>query len=116
MAIVQPADNAQAMAFAECRALGHSWKHRGTFGTDDQPTDKRFSRPFGLSTGMVGYHSRCPVCRTDRVKWITRSGEVVSRYYHPDGYSQHGDDRLTARGWRSTFVATLFDELTSHVA
>jgi hypothetical protein len=98
--------------FAECRSLGHSWKHRGKYGVDDMPADKRITRPFGWSTGCVGYHSRCLVCKTDRIKWITRSGEVISRYIHPDGYSQHGEDRLTSMEWRRTFVAVVFEEFS----
>ena len=99
-----------AAEFAECRSLGHSWKHRKKIGTDD--VSSGFPRPFGWDTGCIGYHSRCLVCKTDRVKWITRSGEVVSRYHHPDGYSQHGEDRLSSQEWRRTFVAHVFEEFT----
>lgn len=103
-----------AVGFAECRSLGHSWKHRGTFGIDDQQLPDGIRRPFGWSTGCVGFYSRCLVCQTDRVKWITRSGEVISRYFHPAGYSQHGDDRLTSLEWRRTFVSHVFEDFTSH--
>jgi hypothetical protein len=99
-----------AAEFAECRSLGHSWKHRGTIGIDSD--HKQFRRPLGLDTGMIGYHSRCLVCKTDRIKWITRSGEVLSRYVHPDGYSLHGEDRLSSKEWRHTFVAHVFEEFT----
>lgn len=99
----------QAADFAECRSLGHSWRHKGTFGSDD-PGPKGISRPLGFVTGMVGLHSQCSVCKTSRVKWMTRSGEVISRYAHPDGYSQHGDDKLTSQGWRRSFVARIFED------
>lgn len=98
--------------YAECRSLGHSWKHRGTYGSDD--TTSKFRAPFGMQSGCIGYHSQCTVCGTDRVKWITRSGDVISRYTHPDGYSLHGEDRLSPMEWRRTFVARVFEEFTQH--
>ena len=102
-----------AAEFAECRSLGHSWKHRKKIGMDDKTSG--FSRPFGYDTGMIGYQSQCTVCKTFRVKWITRSGEVLSRYQHPDGYSLHGEDRLSSQEWRRTFVAHVFEDFTTHV-
>lgn len=99
-------------AYVECRALGHSWRHRGKIGVDD-PSDK-YPRPFGSGTGMIGYISYCGNCKGQRVKWITRSGEVVNRYFPPDGYSLKGEDvyKPTQREWRSTFVASVFEEFT----
>lgn len=90
------------MLYAQCRSMGHEWRHKGTVGKDDR-------RPFNMydSVGMV---SQCSDCKTRRVKWITRSGEVITRYEHPDGYSLHGDDKLTTREWRSTFVIGFFQE------
>lgn len=96
-----------AEEFAECRALGHSWRHKRSFGIDETP--KGLKRPFGGLYGMVGRLSICSVCKCERIKWITRSGEVVNRYEHPEGYSRHGDERLSAAGWRRSFVAELFD-------
>lgn len=104
--IVQPPRRDLALRFEECRAMGHAWRHRPPIGIDD-PTN--YPRPFGLSTGMVGFPSRCSTCTTERVRWISRSGEVTVRYIHPDGYSRHGDDRLTAGEWRRSYVSHVFD-------
>ena len=90
---------------AECHALGHQWRHRNVIGIDD-PGD--FARPFGASTGMVGYRSQCSNCKTERIKWITRSGEVINRYDYAEGYSRRGDDRLSAHEWRESFAVSLF--------
>lgn len=96
-----------ALRFEECRAMGHAWRHRPPIGTDD--TNDSYRRPFGMSTGMVGFPSHCNTCGADRIRWITRSGEVVVRYEHPDGYSRHGDDRLSSGEWRRSYVGHVFD-------
>lgn len=103
--LVRPVDPHR---FAQCRAMGHEWRHKGPVGKDDK-------RPLNLyeAAGLV---SICPDCKTRRIKWITRSGEVISRYEHPDGYSLHGDDRLTTKEWRSSFVVTLFNTAETGVA
>lgn len=87
--------------------MGHSWKHRAPIGIDDEIPGLR--RPFGSSTGMVGFRSHCTCCTTDRIRWVTRSGEVITRYEHPEGYSRHGDDRLTSSEWRRSYVSHVFD-------
>ena len=96
--LVRPA--ADPHQFAQCRSMGHEWRHKGQVGADE-------SRPFNFYES-VGLISQCSDCKTRRIKWITRSGEVVSRYEHPDGYSLHGEERLSTQQWRSTFVVTLF--------
>jgi len=108
-AVKSPPPPAQAPAgyrYSECRSLGHEWRHKGIIGGDH----KTHRPPFSMSTGVVGYLSQCTDCKAERVKWITRSGEVISRYDHPDGYSRHGDERLTSREWRSSFVASVFEQ------
>ena len=98
-ALVRPAN---PLLYAQCRAMGHEWRHRGHVGADER-------RPFNLYES-VGLVSQCADCKTRRVKWITRSGEVMTRYEYPDGYSLHGDDRLTTQQWRSQFVVRLFEQ------
>lgn len=93
--------------YVECHSLGHQWKHRGLIGIDDEGDHRR---PFGGSFGMVGYRSQCTNCKTTRIKWITRSGEIVNRYEYPDGYSRRGDDRLSHHEWRETFAVSLFSQ------
>jgi hypothetical protein len=67
--------------------------------------------PHGVTFGTVGLRSQCADCKTSRVKWVTRSGEVHTRYEYPDGYSLHGDDRMSPQQWRSSFVTKVFDEV-----
>lgn len=91
--------------------MGHCWRHRKkAIGIDDS---SEYARPFGASTGMVGKISYCATCRGVRVKWITRSGEVINRYYPPEGYSRAGEEyKPTMREWRATYVAQVFEEFT----
>lgn len=101
------------LRFAPCRSMGHEWRHGRPFGVDDTISGVR--APHGASTGAVGLPSTCSECGMERVRWITRSGEVVTRYRAPEGYSRHGDDVLSARQWRQGYVAVVFDELTAAV-
>ena len=87
--------------------MGHEWHHGNAIGTDDRDDGHR--RPFGAETGMVGLPSECGVCRSSRVRWVTRSGEVVTRYEYVEGYSRHGEDRLSPREWRTSYVARIFE-------
>lgn len=91
-------------SFAECRSLGHEWHKGKPIGSDDAVKGK----PFGYGTGMIGIPSHCPNCGTAKVRWITRSGESVTRYEYPDGYSRHGDERLSVQEWRHEYVTTIF--------
>jgi hypothetical protein len=65
--------------------------------------------PLGVEFGTIGLRSQCADCKTDRVKWVTRSGEVRTRYDYPDGYSQHGEEKLSSQEWRHQFVIRIFD-------
>lgn len=97
------ARRADPLRFAQCRSLGHEWRHKGTVHDENKA-------PLGVSFGTVGLRSQCADCKTDRVKWVTRSGEVHTRYDYPDGYSLHGDDRMSPQQWRSNFVERVFAE------
>jgi len=99
------------LRFALCRSMGHEWHHGRPVGIDDP--DAPVARPYGMSTGMVGLPSTCGECAMERVRWVTRSGEVVTRYRQPDGYARHGDDRLAPQEWRRLHVASLFDEVAA---
>lgn len=88
-----------ADVFKQCRSLGHEWKHLGAENHGDR----------------VCQHSRCSDCGTQREKWIARSGMLLpSRYIYPDGYSQHGEERLPQHEWRSLYVAALFPTESSN--
>lgn len=91
-------DPNQGLEYAQCRSLGHGWRHSG----------KTVGDP---STGSVGFVSRCPECGTSRTKWITRSGVLGAMSYdHPKNYSRSGDNRLSTREWRATFLVTVFGD------
>lgn len=98
----------QYLRFVACRSMGHEWHHGKPIGSDD-PTGT-FKAPFGGSFGMIGFPSTCAQCGTERMRWISRSGETTVRYVHPDGYSQSGEERLTTVEWRRTYVSSVFDE------
>lgn len=100
--------NADPTAYAQCRSLGHEWRHRGPVTEQDD----NVRRPLGITLGTIGLRSQCADCKTLRIKWIARSGEVFTRYTYPDGYSQHGEDRLTSQRWRTVFVERLFNDTT----
>lgn len=95
---------AQSAGYAQCRSLGHEWRHKGPMERSG-----KLRAPYSVDSGSIPLVSQCSDCKTWRTKWITRSGEVLSRYEYPDGYATHGDDRRTSREWRASFVATLFD-------
>ena len=94
------------LQWAQCRqsALGHQWKH------DNKPIDPDLNKhgyraPFTMSDAVVGWRSSCTYCHTDKVKWIDRSSrEVVTRYYHPDGYSRRGEESLDGAEWREVWL------------
>lgn len=97
--------------YAACRSMGHEWHHGRALGIDDEAR-ANIRRPFGYLTGMVGFPSTCTVCGMERVKWITRSGEVITRYEQPEGYARHGDERQSLAEWRSSFVSSVFSDFT----
>jgi hypothetical protein len=90
----------QVRSFAQCRALGHEWRHAGPM---NEPGT-------GVAYGARGLRSVCADCDMERIKWITMSGEVHTRYHQPENYAQHGDDKLNSRQWRSAFVTIVFGE------
>lgn len=84
-----------ANVFAQCRSLGHEWKHA--------PGVER--HPWGIVQRSV-----CTDCGTERLKSIGRRGDLQgTRYAYPDGYSQHGDERLPLAEWRSLFVVSFLE-------
>ena len=85
----------QPRVFAQCRSLGHEWRHAS--GRE-------------VHTWGVVLRSVCSDCGTERVKDITSRGELGrTRYTYPEGYSQHGDERLPLQEWRSLFVVSFMD-------
>lgn len=96
----------EPLQFAECRSLGHEWRKGQPIGLHD---DTDWNRPLaGMSS--IGIPSNCQNCGTEKVRWITRGGESITRYRHPEGYERHGDEVLTHREWRANYVDTLFSQ------
>ena len=112
--LVTPVNPDHRLAFVQCRSEGHEWRHTGRVGGSDPDR-----RPPLAMYGSVGVISICASCATERIKWYTRSGEVVSRYRHPEGYlhdrretDQPAPSRLE---WRQSYVTTLFADFTAAV-
>lgn len=86
--------------YAPCRVLGHEWHHVGRADASDASAGAH---------GSIGWVSTCSHCGMRRVRWFTRSGMVASSptYSPPEGYSRHGDDRLSMQEWRSTWIGAL---------
>lgn len=102
------ADEPMKPEHVECHTMGHQWKHRGKIGIDDPGAHRR---PYaGSNISMVGYRSLCTNCATERIAWVTRSGEKINRYKYPDGYCRRGPERVTHAEYRRTFAAVLFEE------
>ena len=80
--------------YAECRALGHAWRHRGRIEHEAIPL------------GSHGFLSVCEHCTTERRKFITTTG-VQTRYTYPKGYARRGPERLSSLQWRRVLVVTL---------
>ena len=59
----------------------------------------------------VVFVSVCADCGTQRTKELERRGGLGrTRYTYPDGYSQHGDERLPLAEWRSLFVVSFLPD------
>lgn len=99
-------------AFLDCHADGHQWHHQPgkVDPIDAQPGLKP---PWGTMTA-VGRRSTCTSCGGERIRWYTRSGEVVNRYRMQDGYYHKRstpDDTAPSRlDYRRQLVITLFDD------
>lgn len=104
MATTTKIDVARERAFAECRSLGHEWHKGKPIGSDGG----RRGTPYGLGEGMIGIPSHCPNCGTEKVRWITRSGVSTTRYDYPEGYSRHGEERISVQEWREGYVSLIF--------
>jgi hypothetical protein len=97
--------------YQKCHAMLHEMRHVATIQPEDEYHRRR---PFGGLYGMVGFESQCVVCGAVRVRWITRSGAVMNRYYYPSGYTwdkkkEGGTPAPKGYEWRSSFVAHLFE-------
>ena len=101
------------MVFIRCRAFSHSWHWGEPLGNDDaHPTIKK---PFGIFEGMIGFPATCTNCGQEKVKWITRSGESVTRRTYPDGYQKHGDEALAPSQYRHEYVESIFQQFEQNV-
>jgi hypothetical protein len=100
---------AQEERFRQCHSFEHEWRHGTMFGIDESP--EGWSRPFGGIHGMIGFPATCQMCGTEKVRWVSRSGESHNRYHYPDGYQQRsadGEAALTRTEFRRVYVSDLF--------
>ena len=108
--IVRPVPKRIREAFLVCHSEGHQWRHEGRLGGSDQ--DAR--PPLGI-TDAAGRLSICTSCGCERIRWYTRSGEVMNRYRHADGYlhrKESEDDAAPSKlEWRQRLVVSLFADL-----
>lgn len=116
-ALTEPLRPALQQAFLDCHSDGHQWKHlRGT--VDPSDAESGLGPPWGMQTA-VGRRSTCTSCKCERIRWYTRSGEVVSRYRYQDGYlhkrATEDDWAPTRQEWRARLVEVLFAEFTQAV-
>lgn len=110
--LTEPLNPALQQAFLECHAEGHQWRHQGLVTSETEG----YRGPFGW-TGCVARRSVCASCEGERLRWYTRSGEVVNRYRHQDGYlhkkADPDDVAPSALEYRQRMVVTLFDQVTA---
>jgi hypothetical protein len=92
--------DARSEHYAPCRVLGHEWHHIGRAEEQDARSGHY---------GSIGWVSSCSHCGMRRVRWFTRSGLVASAptYTPPEGYSRHGDERLSLQEWRGVWIQAL---------
>jgi hypothetical protein len=112
--LVRAVSDAVKMSFILCHAEGHQWRHHE--GIIDPMDAKPGLRPPFQEQTARGTYSTCTSCTTERVRWYTRSGEVVPRFKYPDGYlhkkSKLDDEPAPSKlQWRQTLVVTLFDDV-----
>lgn len=112
--LFRPVDPHVTEAFVECHAEGHQWRPVGKL--DPSQAEPGLRAPSWASSQCVGRLSQCVNCGGERVRWYTRSGEVVPRYRHREGYlhkreAGDTDPAPTRQDWRKRLVISLFDDL-----
>ena len=100
-------------AFLDCHSEGHQWKHQPG-RIDPIQAEPGMRAPF-MMTSAVGRRSLCTSCTSERIRWYSRSGEVINRYRYAEGYlhkkrSLDDEPAPTRLEWRQRLVLTLFDE------
>ena len=112
-AMLQPPATKLQQAFMECHSDGHTWKRQpGLFDPSD--AEAGLTAPYALRS-PVGRRSLCTSCTTQRMRWMSPSGEAQNKYLYPDGYlhkKTRPDDEpaLSRLEWRRMLVTTLFDQ------
>lgn len=115
--LLRPTDKRLASAFLDCHSEGHQWRHVGK--VDPLEAEPGMRPPWG-SNLAAGRRSHCTSCSAERIRWYTRSGEVVNRYRYADGYLHKkvgpDDDPAPSRlEWRQALVVTLFEDFGAAV-
>lgn len=109
--LFEPVSPELRAAFLQCHTEGHQWRPAGRLGGSEAEARP----PFGM-LDAVATVSQCVSCTSERFRWYTRSGELISRYRHAEGYlhkrADPDDVAPTRLEYRQRFVVTLFDEMT----
>lgn len=113
--LVQP--SSLEAAFLDCHSDGHQWRH--TPGAiDPSEAEPGLSAP-SWHHGCIGRRSVCQSCGGERIRWMTRSGEVVNRYRMREGYyydRKVNDEPAPSRlEYRQRMVSTLFAEFEAAI-
>ena len=111
--LITPISPHVTQAQVDCHAEGHQWRPAGR--VDPMEAEPGMRAPWG-GNGTVGRRSHCISCQAERIRWYTRSGEVVNRYRYQDGYlykREAGDlePAPTRQEWRQRLVVSLFADL-----
>ena len=107
LTVVQPVSgpSAEARKYAQCRSLGHTWKHRkDPVGADAGSPPSWLHQPLGIM-------SVCTDCGCERIKWIGRSGTLgTTTYRYPEGYQTRGEETVDRQTWRRTWIVSVFGD------
>ncbi len=100
------------LAYLDCHADGHQWHHEEGV-VDPLDAEPGLRAPYGALAR--GRRSFCQSCGCERIRWYMRSGEVVPKYKHPEGYlhkkREENDEPAPSKlQWRQQLVATLFED------
>jgi len=100
--------------YLACRTNGHEWRTLPPIGMDRE--HENITRPYGgIFHTTLGIPSTCNVCHTERVRWLTRSGESILRYHHPDNYALKGEDKASAKDLRHDYAESIFNAFDEYV-
>lgn len=111
--MLQPPATKLQQAFMECHSDGHTWKRQpGVF--DPSEAGPGLRPPYDMHSPL-GRRSLCTSCTSERMRWITPSGQAQNKYRYPEGYLHKkldvNDEPAPSRlEWRRMLVTTFLDQ------